>query len=297
MIGMHFTSPEPNDPVGDVTHVRLWDCGVTWKDIHTAPGSFNWARMDSLMDQYKGKHITYVIAATPRWAAKDPNAPHAAPWLGAGSNSLPGDLDASWKPFVANLSQRYKGRINAYEVWNEPALADFMYPYDDKNRNLLAKMTKDASRIIKGNDPKALIGAASVLPRDSSGGMKRSSRMFTAYAKQGKNWGGIDFVACHIYPEPGKGFNRFKALFNEVKSSMKEHGCPVTKIWVTEAAYGLLAKDPIPDAKAEQLVKDTYEFIKKKNLYWYAWNRAADLGGFSISHGSAGWNAIKKYGK
>ena len=148
------------------------------------------------------KHITYVIAATPRWAASDPSAPHSAPWLGPGTNSLPGDLNASWKPFVANLSQRYKGRIHAYEIWNEPQLADFMYPYDDKNRNKLAQMTKDASRIIKGNDPKALIGCASVLPRPSSGGMKKASKYFTALKKKdSKKWCGIDFVACHIYPQ------------------------------------------------------------------------------------------------
>ena len=56
MIGMHFTSPSPADPVGDVTHVRLWDAGVTWKDIHTAPDSYNWARLDTLMDTYKEAH-------------------------------------------------------------------------------------------------------------------------------------------------------------------------------------------------------------------------------------------------
>ena len=102
-------------------------------------------------------------------------------------------------------------------------LADFMYPYDTKNQNKLAQMTKDASRIIKGNDPKALIGSASVLPRDSSGGMKRASKYLTALKKKdAKNWCGIDFVACHIYPEPGKGAKRFKALLQEVKDTMTE---------------------------------------------------------------------------
>ena len=73
-----------------------------------------------------------------------------------------------WKPFVANLSQRYKGRINAYEIWNEPQLADFLYPWDSHNRNLLAQMTKDAIRIIQGNDESALCGSASVLPRTAA---------------------------------------------------------------------------------------------------------------------------------
>jgi len=291
---MHFTSPQDTDPVGDVTHVRLWDCGITWKDIHMAPGSFNWARMDRLMDKYEGKHITYVIAATPQWAAADPNAPHAAPWLGAGSNSLPGDPDNSWKPFLSNLSQRYSGRIKAYEIWNEPQLADFMYPWDTKQRNLLAQMTKDASRIIKCNDEAALIGSASVLPRDSSGGMKKAKKYLQAL--KDKNWCGIDFVATHIYPEPGKGAKRWKAMLEDVQDTMKDMKCPTKKIWVTETLYGLLG-DPIATGeKAEQLVKDTYEYAGGKFVFFYAWNRPDLNAGFLIDHGTATWNAIKEHG-
>ena len=45
MIGMHFIAPQDGDPVGDCDWIRLWDYGgVTWKDIHTAPDSYNWAR-------------------------------------------------------------------------------------------------------------------------------------------------------------------------------------------------------------------------------------------------------------
>jgi len=297
MIGMHFTSPQDNDPVGEVTHVRLWDCGVTWKDIHTAPDSYNWARMDMLMDKYEGKHITYVIAATPQWAASDPNAPHAAPWLGAGSNSLPGDLNASWKPFVANLSQRYAGRIKAYEIWNEPQLADFMYPWDQKNRNLLAQMTKDAIRIIKGNDPAALCGSASVLPRDSSGGMKKGGKYLQALAdKDSKNWCGIDFVATHIYPECGKGAKRWNNLFWEVRDTMAEMGCPTKKVWVTETLYGLLCDPVASDEKCRQLVKDTYEYAGGKFVFWYAFNRPDLNAGMVINHGTATWEAIKEHG-
>ena len=71
--------------------------------------------------------------------------------LGLGRDLIryPGDPNNSWKPFVWELSDRYKGVINAYEVWNECQLKDFMYPWDEKNRKALAKMTDDANRIIK----------------------------------------------------------------------------------------------------------------------------------------------------
>ena len=295
ILGMHFTAPQDGDPVGDCDWIRLWDCGVTWKDIHTAPDNYNWARLDMLMDKYAGKKIVYVIAATPQWAASDPNAPHSAPWLGAGSNSLPGDLNASWKPFVANLSQRYKGRINAYEIWNEPQLADFMYPWDSHNRNLLAQMTKDAIRIIQGNDPNALCGSASVLPRDSSGGMTKAKKYLQALKdKDSKHWCGINFVATHIYPEPGKGAKRWKAMLEDVTDTMKSMDCPTKKVWITETLYGLLGDPIATDEKAAQLVKDTYEYAGGKFCFWYSWNRPDLNAGFLIDHGTATWNAIKE---
>jgi len=171
-----------------------------------------------------------------------------------------------------------------------------MFPYDTKNLNLLAQMTKDAVRIIKGNDPSALVGSASVLPRDSSGGMKRAKKYFDALKKKDKkNWCGIDFVACHIYPEVGKGAKRWKALLQEVRDTMKEMDCPTKKVWITETMYGLLG-DPIPDEKCEQLVRDTYEYAGGRFVFWYAFARPDLNKGFLMDNGSPTWEAIKKHG-
>lgn len=297
MLGMGFTQTNQDWP-SEVTHARIWDIGCTWKDIHVAPDQFNWARLDEVLAKMEGmgyKHITYVIAATPQWAAQDPNAPHYAPWLGPGTNSLPGDPDNSWKPFVANLSQRYKGRIKAYEIWNEPQLADFMYPYDDKNRNKLAQMTKDASRIIKGNDPAVLIGSASVLPRPSSGGMKKGGKYLAALKKKDKkNWCGIDFVACHIYPEGHTSQGTlWKDYHKDVKQTMKDMDCPTTKIWVTETALGLLDDAGIAQDKVDKYTKTIKDYIKGGFVIWYAWERP-DLKGAWIGNGTYQWDAIKE---
>ena len=297
MLGMGFTQTNQDWP-SEVTHARIWDIGCTWKDIHVAPDQFNWARLDEVLAKMEGmgyKHITYVIAATPQWAAQDPNAPHYAPWLGPGTNSLPGDPDNSWKPFVANLSQRYKGRIKAYEIWNEPQLADFMYPYDDKNRNKLAQMTKDASRIIKGNDPAALIGSASVLPRPSSGGMKKGGKYLAALKKKDKKtWCGIDFVACHIYPEGHTSQGTlWKDYHKDVKQTMKDMDCPTTKIWVTETALGLLDDAGIAQDKVDKYTKTIKDYIKGGFVIWYAWERP-DLKGAWIGNGTYQWDAIKE---
>ena len=264
--------------------VRIWDVGATWKDIHIAPGSYDWSLLDRLVAEAAGERIVYVICSTPRWAAMDPDAPHYAPWLGPGTNSLPGDLDASWKPFVANLSQRYKGKIHAYEIWNEPQLADFLYPYETKQLNLLAQMTKDAARIIRGNDPQAEVWGASVLPRKSSGGMKKAGKYLSALASKKVK---LDGYACHIYPTVGDA-GSMGAMLKEVRAAVPA-GSPVH---VTECAVDLLGPVQSNAAYLEKAVASLYKAAKKgEEIIWYAWKRP-DLGGALLDDGTPLWRAI-----
>lgn len=288
MLGMHFNDPFDNPPHTD--WVRLWDCGVTWKDIHVGPGQFDWSRLDYLVNLYSDRNILYCIAATPRWLAMNPNAPHYAPWLGPGTNSLPADADIDeFNKFVWNLTTRYKGKIQAYEIWNEPQLVDFMYPYTKKNINRLALMTWRANRTIKRVDPDALVLSASVLPRKTSGGMRRANRYLRALKRRG--WP-VDRVTCHIYPEIGQGPMAWAMHLSDAKSAVKRLGGP-TRLWVTETNYNLVG--PIVDEQeAWHLVKKTYEYAGNHPVFWYTWNKTEHLGGLDINYNKAAWESMKE---
>lgn len=287
MIGMHFN--DPIDPAVKTDWVRLWDCGVSWKDIHLGPDTYDWSRLDYLVNLYSDRSILYVFAATPKWLSKRPYPPHAAPWLGEGSNSLPTDIE-EWNKFVWMVSSRYAGKIQAYEIWNEPQLADFMYPYNRKTIRTLVNMTKRAYRTIKANDKNALVVSASVLPRVSSGGMKRANRYLKVLKKQG--WP-VDVVSCHIYPEIGLGSQQWNTYFKDVKNSVIGLGGPGL-VWVTETNYNLLGKklDPII---SERYVRETYRYAGKSPVFWYGWNKDDILGGLVINHESAAWKEMQKY--
>jgi hypothetical protein len=82
---------------------------------------------------------------------------------------MPTSID-EFNKFVWNLATRYRGRIQAYEVWNEPQNVQFFSPYTSTELNTLATMTTRAYNTIKACDAAALVLAASVLPRASSGG-------------------------------------------------------------------------------------------------------------------------------
>ena len=288
MIGMHFTSAGDFDSIpAEVTHIRLWDVGVHWGAIHTAVDTYDWTLLDSLVDKAAGRHLTYVIAGCPRWLAKYPDQAHFAPWLGAGSNSMPYSIDEANK-FAWQLATRYAGRINAYEVWNEPQLPDFLYPYTDAECNTLATMTKRLYATIKKCDPAALVLAASILPRESSGGMKKARRYLTAMQRKGWN---VDAFTCHIYPEVGFWAPRWASMLQDVVSTLKSMGAPTARLWVTETAFGLLGPDTT-DEQDTTAVAGLYSKDGGRFVFWYAWNRP-DLGGTFIDGSSAAWTAIK----
>lgn len=290
MIGMNFTNlmePWPKE----VTHGRIWDIGVTWRDIHIAPNFYIWDRLDEIVSKMEsmGMNITYVVGATPLWLAKYPNNPHYATWLGAGSNSMPYDIE-EFNRFIWNLSARYKGRIHNYEIWNEPQLADFLYPYHTAELNTLATMTKRAYNTIKRNDQVARVLGASILPRPSSGGTKKAAKYLDAMKLKDYP---VDIWTCHIYPE---GTASQAAIwidnYNAVRNEIVSRKTGTNKIWVTETGLGLL-EDPIPANKCFQYTERIYAHMNSP-VFWYAWNRP-DLGGAYIGDNSPQWNAIKMY--
>jgi len=95
--------------------VRLLDaCGVThWDVVEPEKGKWAWERtnwLDEAVETYRraGLKILGLLFRTPLWASS-----------GDSVNHPPKDLDA-WRTYVRSVAQHFKGRIDAYEVWNEP---------------------------------------------------------------------------------------------------------------------------------------------------------------------------------
>ncbi len=286
MLGMGFTYLEGALP--PCTHLRIWDSGATWNKIHKGPNEYDWSVLDAQVDRAQGKYITYVIGSTPTWAAKAVQ-PHYKDWVGGpGSNSVPRNM-ADFTNFVQQLAQRYKGRIRAYEVWNEPQLVEFFFPYSDIPT--LVGMTVAARNVIRRIDPNALVLSASIIPRPSSGGMRKASLYLRELARH--NWP-VDGISAHIYPESGRGADRWLELARDMMSTLRRLGTPtrlMRRVWVTETLFGLLGDAP---ADMATTVRDMYNGAKQlgiTQIYWYAWNRP-DLKGSLLADGSPTFTAI-----
>ena len=290
--GLHILDYTAPWPVVRPRAVRLWDCGVTWRHLHLAPDVIDWAPLDRVVDVARANGATdllYVIAATPQWAARDPHAAHAAPWLGAGSNSPPAS-PGPFTSFVAALASRYAGRIGTYQVWNEPQLQDFWAG----DMTTLADLTKRAARIIRDRDPRARIASAPVLPRPSSGGMKRGSKYLTALGKAG--WP-IDIHTAHLYPEIGTGAQRWRWMLDEWAGGLRSVKAPHLPRWVTETNMNLLG-GPLPDPTQLLAVTRIGRIADARGIarvYWYAWQHAdPTLLGVPFTPTSVGTRALTR---
>jgi hypothetical protein len=150
LFGVTINSGTGAMPAFRVGAVRFWDSGTRWSEIQRQRGEFDWSVLDRLVSgaERVGLPPLFVFGGTPRWAS--PAGP-AGPYPD-GTPAPPDDL-ADWDLFVRTLVQRYRGRIESYELW---VLANDRRLYAGTVEKLV-EMTRRASGIIRSVDPKAIV--------------------------------------------------------------------------------------------------------------------------------------------
>ena len=295
MFGMHVAFAEdgqwPSIPVGSL---RIWDNKASWANIEQQQGQFNWTALDNTVhtaQQHGVNDILYVLAGTPMWATSDPS-PAALPQAGAAG--MPRDL-AYWDAWVTAVVSRYKGRITAYQPWNEANLATFFTGTAEQ----MAELTKRAYDIIKRIDPAATVVAPSTGTR--LGGPFKS--FYPKFLKQleARGWP-VDVWAAHTYPASlGKTADRF-GLAKAWIDLLKQNGAPAKPLWDTENNFGLKGPGPLnPDVdiegqQAADWVGETYlDAIRLgiSRVYWYRWEPYNDLWGIQMYNGTPGAKAFQ----
>jgi len=128
--------------------------GFGWRDIEgAAKGAFDWSRTDRIVEQANHEGIDLVVRLD-----------HQPAWAGGGfpTNGPPDNLQ-HFGDFLTALAGRYRGRIRAYEVWNEPNLVrEWGGKVPDPGEYV--KMLKLAYAAIKAADPGAMVISAGLSP-------------------------------------------------------------------------------------------------------------------------------------
>ena len=258
--GMHFhhlgsTTPWPEVPINQW---RLWDAYVAWPNLEPVKGQWRFQTLDKYVALATEHHVGLLLplGLSPGWASARPQEKST---YQPGAASEPRSIE-DWRAYVGMVVRRYKGRIQAYEIWNEPNLKQFWSGSVDQ----MISLTREASRIIRDVDPSAIIVSPSAT-------QDRGVPWLAEFLLKG---GGtfVDVIGFHLYvaPQPPEAT---LALVSSVRHTMAQMGNGEKPIWNTEAGWFLPKPFP-PGLAAAYVVR---EFIVNwiagvQRLYWYAWD-------------------------
>lgn len=260
--------------------IRLWDTGTDWRSLQSARGVWDFVKLDAYVaaSELAGLKVMLNLGLSPVWASARPTETAI---YGPGSAAEPADIQ-DWRTYVRTVAERYRGRIGAYEVWNEvtfptdPALA----PGDRGGAGMffsgtaqaLVNLAQAAYQEIKAADPAAVVLAPSFHPASGNWGAQ-----FNLYLSLGGKLY-ADAIAQHFYfaNEPEQTAPTIVAMRN----FMTNNGVGHLPIWDTEVGVGFGGElSQWPSLTPEQLVYAltlrTYlvnaaNGVKRVN--WYAWD-------------------------
>ncbi|HZQ10043.1 MAG TPA: beta-galactosidase [Anaerolineae bacterium] len=205
-----------------------------WDTIEPSPGRWDWEYMDWLVRaaDYYGLQVIARLDKSPAWAVEDKTAV-----------SSPPHKVSDYTEFVRRVVERYRGKIPAYIVWNEPNLA-LEWGNQTPNAAEYVNLLQHAAAQIRSTDPTARVIAAGLAPTNENSARARDDRVFLRemYAAGAKD--SFDILAAHPYafaqsPDAPHGASdglNF-ARINDLRNVMVQNGDQEKPIWITEFGY------------------------------------------------------------
>jgi hypothetical protein len=185
--------PDPQSSMGidsnftDFQYALLQRLGIKW-DRAMSPGPFfRW----SLVEPVEGQITWYdaKVDTARRWGIQIMGTIGEGGWPAWADAGGKPDL-AKWQAFVGRLADHYRGRVRAWEVWNEPN--------STFQPDFYARMVKLAAEAIRQADPNARVVAMG-----GSGIPQYITSVITELERQYPQWpwrNYLDVLSVHMYP-------------------------------------------------------------------------------------------------
>jgi hypothetical protein len=218
---------------------------VEWHTVEYSPGEYDWAPLDHVVDSCEamGFKLLLGVVRAPDWLRTD-----------ALETGPPADY-TEYARFMGELAGRYKGRVAAYELWNEPNLAR-EWRGDTLHPARFVALIAEGSGAVRTADPGALIvSGAPAVTGINDGVVAIDDRVFLRgmYEAGVDQW--VDGIGVHPYgfanppheswQDPthvSSGHNDHPSFFfldtlEDYHAIMLEYGDTKHKLWVTEFGW------------------------------------------------------------
>jgi hypothetical protein len=124
---------------------------IAWEDIQDQSGAIFWGELDAIVDDIHNADMNLLLSVvrSPSWATPD------------GGNGMPArEHFGTFANFMGAVAERYRGKVQAYQVWNEPNLA-FENAGRVASADYYVDMLAQAYDAIKASDPYAIVVSGS----------------------------------------------------------------------------------------------------------------------------------------
>jgi len=257
-----------------------------WEDLELEPGAWDWSRADFIVDELEQRNLGIVgrLGHVPNWAHPD------LPDRGDGYVDAPPSSGEAWANYCRTVADRYKGRIGAYQIWNEPNL-DREWGGQEPDAAGYVNMLRICSEAIREVDPDAILISAGLAP---TGGLVTAEGIVKAvpdddflremYENDFQQY--IDVVGVHApgFSEPSygpdeaerDGLQRWQAFRRpeDLREIMIEYGDEARQMAILEMGYTTNTENDIyswfavtEDEQADYLV-EAYTYIAEN---WRPW--------------------------
>ena len=183
---------------GDMKQTLEWTRGlgvgwikqqVEWHTIEHGPDNFDWATLDRAVEVADGFGFKILLSVShaPDWTR--PTTQESGP---------PADY-AEFGRFMSQLVERYKGRVGAYELWNEPNLAR-EWRGDTLDPARFVALVAEGAEGVRAADPEAVvISGAPAVTGINDGVTAIDDRVFLRgmYEAGVAQW--VDAIGAHPY--------------------------------------------------------------------------------------------------
>lgn len=205
----------------------------SWGATEPEKGKVDWRQYDAIADAHSGQgvRVYQIFHDSPGWTRPNAKTPN------------PDDLRDVYR-FAQRIGTHYKGKVSAWEIWNEPDIA-FWPDLSDSYAGVL----KAAYLGLKSSDP-----AAPVL----MGSFCRGLSEFDSGVLDSGAADYFDVFNWHCYSPPAD----YAPTLAKYLELLKAHGCDKRPVWLTECGIALRATEPDGELNAADERKQA-EFLPR----------------------------------
>lgn len=234
---------------------------VPWVQLSWQPGQTDFSRVDRFVNaaRRRGLRVLGVVGTIPDYLRP------------AGTTYRDGPTtDAQIQAFAAfagQAAQRYRGRIEAWEVWNEPNVRQSWGPRPSLPLygRLLAQTTRAVAQaapesvILSGGPGGATAPGVDVAPTDWIEGLSRGGFLT-----------GVEAIAVHPYSDLRRGDGGEMGTLTRLRRTLSSQGAPGLALWATEVGAPTAGSASVSGQEAARLLTESLS----------AWRALGDPGPF-----------------